>query len=94
MCKNCMMLPKNLWIRNPEEFFQVLQILNDDIDDGHLIIISETHSLGKLTAGEIKNPFVAPMTIIVQCPECGTYFTCAYQANKGAGFWNRNGTPF
>lgn len=94
MCKNCMMVPKDLWIHGPEEFFQLLQILSDDINDGHLIIISETHSLSKLKAGKIKDPFDAPMTIIFQCPECSTYFTCAYKTNKGAGFWNRNGTPF
>ena len=94
MCKNCMMLPRNYWIHNPEEFFQLLKPLSYDIDNGHFILIRQTQSVHALLAGKIKDPFKKEMTIIIQCPICGEFFTCAYQRSKGAGFWNRNGTPF
>ena len=94
MCKNCMALPRNLWIHGPDEFFQILKTLNNGIDDGTLIMISETDSLKKLATGQMKDPFRTKLTFVVQCPKCGTYFTCAYKEYKGAGLWNRKSNPF
>lgn len=94
MCKNCKTLPRNLWIHGPDEFFQILQTLNNGIDDGTFIMISETHSLNEFVTGQVENPFKAELAFIIQCPECDTYFTCAYKKYKGAGFWNRKSNPF
>lgn len=94
MCKNCMTLPRNLWIHGPDEFFRILQTLNNGIDDGTFVMISETDSLNKVATGQINDPLKAELAFIVQCPECSTYFTCAYKKYKGAGLWNRKSNPF
>lgn len=90
MCTNCRTLPKNRVVRNPDEFFRLLDLLNENVNENHLEVVSATHSIADIMDGEVDNPFKADLLIITQCPECGNIYVFTFEKYKGAHFERRN----